>query len=193
MKNIGYGQKPFSHTQTITDIHRHRQTALEKSTIQQIGWMAVCACVCLCVAPVSPAFSQTSMDYYRELSRKSEATVGDAVHVLARYKGYSGHTDMYEELMWLYRQDGIKFRRDMPNLEDKILTKGNAAHMLMQALGIKGWVMQRIFSGSQRYAVREAVFLKLLPPDSTVHQVISGSELMGFMSRALELRGEQER
>ncbi len=59
--------KTFSHTQTITDIHtclpagRDTHTQLEKSTIQHLGWKAVCACVCLCVAIVLPSFSADIM------------------------------------------------------------------------------------------------------------------------------------
>ena len=58
--------------------------------------------------------------------------------------------------------------------------------MLMNAMGVKGWVLQRIFSGNQRYALREAVYQKLLPPDSTIYQRMLGSELVGFLSRITE-------
>lgn len=133
------------------------------------------------------------MDFYRELARKPEATVGDAVHAVARGKGYVGHTDLWQELNFLYREHGIKFRRDAGKVEKMALTKGNAAHMLMSALGIKGWVMQRIFKGSQRYALREAVYLKLLPAESTVHQKMSGSELLGFLARVVEISEGRER
>lgn len=141
----------------------------------------------------SPAYAQTAMEYYRELSRRSEATVGDAVHAVARAKGYAGRTDMYAELVFLHKEHSIKFRRDIVKMEDRRLTKGNAAHMMMSSLGIKGWVMQRIFRGNQRYALREAVYMKLLPEDSTIHQSISGSELLGFVSRAIEISGGRER
>lgn len=139
------------------------------------------------------AFAQTSMEYYRELARRPEATVGDAVHVVALAKGYQGRIDIWTELMWLYKEHGIKFRRDITKLEKAPLTKGNAAHMLMSAMGVKGWVMQRIFKGSQRYALREAVYQKLLPPDSTVYQRMSGSELLGFLSRISEQTEGQPR
>ena len=126
------------------------------------------------------------MDFYRELARKPEATVGDAVHVVARAKGYAGNTDIWKELMWLHKEHDIRFRRDIVKLEDMPLTKGNAAHMLMNSLGVKGWVMHRLFKGSQRYAVRDAVYMKFLPPESTIHQRMSGSELLGFLSRIRE-------
>ncbi len=141
----------------------------------------------------SSALAQTSMEYYRELARKPEATVGDAVHVVARAKGYAGKTDIWTELMWLYKEHNIKFRRDISKMEKAPLTKGNAAHMLMNAMGVKGWIMQRIFSGNQRYALREAVYQKLLPPDSTVYQRMSGSELLGFLSRISEQTEGQSR
>ena len=131
------------------------------------------------------------MEYYRELARKQEATVGDAVHVVARANGYSARTDVWAELMWLYKEHDIKFRRDIAKLEKMPLTKGNAAHMLMGSMGVKGWVLQRIFKGSQRYALREAVYMELLPAESTVHQRLSGSELMGFLSRIKEMREGQ--
>ncbi|MBI4179536.1 hypothetical protein HY522_08960 [bacterium] len=137
-----------------------------------------------------PASATSSMDYYRELARKDVATVGDAVHAVARAKGFEGHSNLWVELMWLYKEHDIKFRRDISKLENMPLTKGNASHMLMEAMGVKGWVMNRIFKGSQRYALREAVYMKLLPEGSTVHQKMSGSELMGFLARIAE-RGER--
>lgn len=137
--------------------------------------------------------AQSAMDYYRELARKPVATVGDAVHVVALAKGFKGHTDLYAELVYLHKEHNIKFRRDISKLENMPLTKGNAAHMLMNSMGVKGWIMQRIFKGNQRYALREAVYRKLLPADSTIHQKMSGSELMGFLARIVETSEGQTR
>jgi len=139
-----------------------------------------------CLTLPSVARSESSMEFYRDLARKPEATIEDAIHAVARAKGYRGMTDSWQELMYLYEDHGIRFRKDIAQLADRRLTKGNAAHMLMRSMGVKGWVMNRIFKGSQRYALREAVYLKLLPPDSTVHQRMSGGELLGFLSRILE-------
>ena len=158
--------------------------------LKRYNSVLVRVCSCLFVVVVlflsQPAFAQTSMEYYRELARKPEATAGDAVHVVALAKGYTGRMDIWGELIWLYKERNIKFRRDIAKLEKMPLTKGNAAHMLMSAMGVKGWVMQRIFTGSQRYALREAVYQKFLPPDSTLYQHMSGSELLGFLSRIVE-------
>ena len=132
------------------------------------------------------AHAQSSMDFYRDLARKPQATIGDAVHAVARAEGYAGPVNLWGELVWLHKERGVTFRRDVAALENVALTKGNAAHMLMSALGVKGWVMQRIFKGSQRYALREAVYQKLLPAESTVHQKMSGNELLGFLSRVVE-------
>lgn len=162
-----------------------------------LSCVSVSVCVSLCVAFVfafsQAVYAQGSMEFYRELARRPVATVGDAVHAVARFKGYTGQTNLYEELTFLDRFHGIRFHRRITRYEEMELTKGNASHMLMSAMGIKGWVMQRIFKGSQRYALREAVYLKLLPAESTMYQKMSGNELLGFLSRMIEMTEGQER
>ena len=177
---------------TTLATNRHELTRTRSCCSNLFEFVRACSCLFVVLLSVLVYFSQaaeaqSSMEFYRELARKPEATVGDAVHAVARYKGYTGHTSMWEELEFLDRYHGIRFKRNITRMDDHALTKGNASHMILSAMGVKGWVMRRIFKGSQRYALREAIYLKLLPAESTLYQKMSGGELMGFLARVVEM------
>jgi len=131
------------------------------------------------------ALAESKNEYYRLLLRKKEATIEDVVRACARYKGYEASSDIKAELTYLY-QRGIKFRPDIEQMKDRPLTKGNAVHILLSAMGYQGGFMFRLFPNSQRFALREAVFMKMLPDNSTVDDPMSGGDLLTLLAKVLE-------
>lgn len=139
----------------------------------------------------SMAFAEGKNEYYRMLLRKKAASVEDVVRVCARYKGYEASSNMKAELTFLYNQ-GIKFRPDIEEIKDQSLTKGNAVHILLSAMNYKGGFMYRMFPSSQRFALREAVFMKMLPATSTVDEPMTGGDLLTLLAKVVEETDKQK-
>lgn len=142
-------------------------------------------------ATVALAFAESKNEYYRLLLRKKPATVEDVVRVCARYKGYEATSDLKAELTYLYKI-GVKFRPDIEQMKDEPLTKGNGVHILLTAMGYKGGLMWRLFPGSQRFALREAIYMKMIPDNSTVDEVMSGGDLLTLLAKVVEETDKQK-
>lgn len=138
------------------------------------------------------AYAESKNEYYRVLLRKKPATVEDVIRACARFKGYEATSDLKAELTFLYNQ-GIKFRPDIEQMKDQALTKGNAVHILLTAMGYKGGFMWRMFPGSQRFALREAIFMKMVPDNSTVDEVMSGGDLLTLLAKVVEETDKQKK
>lgn len=138
------------------------------------------------------ALAESKNEYYRILLRKKPATVEDVVRACARYKGYEAQSDMKAELTFLYNQ-GIKFRPDIEQMKDVPLTKGNGVHILLGAMGYRGGLMYRLFPSSQRFALREAVYMKMLPDNSTVDEIMSGGDLLTLLAKVVEETDKQKK
>lgn len=134
----------------------------------------------------APAFGQAESEYYAELLRKQTATVEDAVRLVARYKGYARNADMADELDFLWGRQ-VRFRKDILKIQASPLTAGNAAHLLIEASGLRGGVMARVFRSNQRYALRQAAHLGLMPDDAVVDDILSGRDLLGLMSKLSQM------
>ena len=138
------------------------------------------------------ALAESKNEYYRVLLRKKPATVEDVVRACARYKGYEASSDLRAELTFLYNQ-GIKFRPDIEKMKDVPLTKGNAVHILLGAMDYKGGLMYRLFPSSQRFALREAIYMKMVPDNSTVDEVMSGGDLLTLLAKVVEETDKQKK
>ena len=73
---------------------------------------------------------------------------------------------------------------------DEPLTLGEYSYLLMQAFGMKGGVMYRIFPGP-RYASRELVYLKMIKGDTSPYRTFSGEEAIGILGRVMEWKEQQ--
>lgn len=154
--------------------------------------IAVVAVAVASLVFAAQARAESKTEYFRELLKKKQATVGDAIHAVSRYKDYDGPVSMEKELLFLYDK-GIKFRPDIMKIGDLPLTKGNGCHMLLTAMNYKGGVMFRLFPSSQRFALREAIYMEMVKGDSTVSQVMTGGELLTLLSRVVEITRQQEK
>ncbi|OGH55588.1 MAG: hypothetical protein A3G34_00750 [Candidatus Lindowbacteria bacterium RIFCSPLOWO2_12_FULL_62_27] len=123
--------------------------------------------------------------YYRKLLVKREATVEDAIHVVARFYEYEGETNMLKELNFLLEKN-VAFRRDINKMAGQPLTKGDIANLMMNAMGKRSGMMSKMFPNNQRYALREAIKSGLFGGDSTVMDRVAGNELLGLLGQMQE-------
>lgn len=138
-----------------------------------------------------PAPAESESEFYSALMKKETATIEDAVRLLARYKGYAGNSDMAREMEFLFKQD-IRFRKDILELRQRPVTAGNAAHLMIDVAGLRGGVMAWMFRANQRYALRQAVHLGLMPDDIAVDDTLTGRDLLGFVSKLAHLSSEKK-
>lgn len=69
--------------------------------------------------------------------------------------------------------------------EDRPISLGEYAHLLMHAFDIPGGIMYRLFPGP-RYAAREIAFYGFIRGSQLPGRSISGSEVINILRRAME-------
>lgn len=141
--------------------------------------------------PKAPAEASKTL-FYRTLARKPTATIEDAVRALARYKSGPEEWMNFDADLKFLKSKNVEIPKEMAARKDDPLTQGMATHMFMKALGVKGGFMYRLFPNNQRYALREAMTMGLVPGNVFVGQTLSGSEMMGLLIKIVEKRDEQE-
>ena len=148
----------------------------------------------LVLSPVTIASARRSnpeTTYFRELIRIKRATVADAIHVISRYHGFKGETDIRRELMFLYDSKDIVFRPDILEFAESALSRGDAAVILLKSVAHKGWIMHSVFPDSQRYSMREAKRIGLFPNSARLQDIMSGSELLGILGELTEMKSKK--
>jgi len=130
--------------------------------------------------------------FYRDLAARRTATFEDAV------RGFF-------ELVVGASADDVPFDKQAQALVDMNvigskwaadpkakLTRGRAAYMICTACGVRGGVTMRVFGPSERYAVRECVFMGVWE-DANPRDDLSGSELMGLLKWCIDYLDARKR
>jgi hypothetical protein len=129
--------------------------------------------------PQEPPPRERRTAYLRRIFEKDRASFGDACRaVLSLVK--DEHSD----------DDFAAVHKDLEGrgivdagwalAEESPLDRGTLAYMLCRALGIKGGVTMGLFGPSRRYALRECLYLGLIP-SGTTGQYLSGRELLDVL------------
>ena len=74
---------------------------------------------------------------------------------------------------------------------DEQLRRGQFAYMLCKALDIKGGLTMRIIGTRERYALREVIFLGLMP-DVNKAKYVNGMEVLGVLSEPKTIEAKRE-
>jgi hypothetical protein len=137
----------------------------------------------------APERSQTAL--IRDLAEKPVATVEDGLRMTLLLTQGVGATEPFAEVAAKLRGSGL-VRDTWLEKPGEHLRKGQLAYMIVKACGIKGGLTLRLTGVSERYAVRECIFLDLLVRGST-GDYVSGLELLGSMGRAEKYLEEHPR
>ncbi len=131
----------------------------------------------------------SSTSFYRDLAKKKAATVEDGYRAICILKA-----DKNEEMKFEERRDYLVKEGIVPeswSLQPQTeLTKGKLAYLVCKALEIKGGVIMRVFGVSERYALRELAYLRIMPQKSA-HFFVSGTELLAVLSRAARYKTKE--
>lgn len=130
---------------------------------------------------VSGSEPDAQIAFWHSLADEHVASNDEAMRALLLYIDNKDDSADYAA-----RVSTLKARKIIPASFDEPATaaakRGTLAVAIMNVLGEKGGVTTRLFGPTPRYAVRELMFLSVLPP-STPNQALSGNELVGIIGR----------
>ena len=121
------------------------------------------------------------LNFWHALTEEPIASNDQAFHALLLYVYNQDAASDYAGRVAAMKRRGL-LAGDFNQPADAGVTRGTVAVAIMGILNEPGGVTTRIFGPSPRYAVREMMFLNVLPP-STPNQVLSGNELVGIIGR----------
>ncbi len=120
--------------------------------------------------------------YLRRVYEKDRAGFGDACRaVLSLVKDEHSDDDFAAVQKELESRGIVEAGWELG--EAAPVDRGTLSYMLCKALGIKGGLTMGVFGTSRRYALRECVYLGLIPGGST-GQYLSGRELIDVLGNA---------
>ena len=128
--------------------------------------------------------------FLKEIAGKEDVALGDACRAIYYFVG----GDENEKNMDTIFADLLErklIKKSYQRKADGRLTRGQCAYMLCKALGIRGGLTMTVVGTSERYALRECIFLELMP-DVNQGKYVTGLELLGVLSRAEKYRMERE-
>ncbi len=136
---------------------------------------------------LSPA-AFADIAYFRDMADRKVTTVEDGCKAITIFLGLDKQYPDFKS-----QADMLKYKGIAPyNLgasPSSPLRKGLLAQMAVKALGIKGGIISRLFGMSQRYALKECVFLELMTEENA-RQIVEGVELIGVLYRMEKYREE---
>ena len=118
----------------------------------------------------------------RDLAEKPVATVEDGLRMALLFSQGVGATEPFDEVAAKLKGSDL-IRDKWLEKPGERLRKGQLAYIIVKVCGIKGGLSMRLMGVSERYALRECIYLNLLERGSTGNYV-SGMELLGSMGRA---------
>jgi hypothetical protein len=121
------------------------------------------------------------LNFWHALTDEPIASNDQAFHALLLYvDNKDDSTDYGARVAALKRREMLPAKFASP--ADAGVTRGTVAVAMMRILNERGGVTTRVFGPSPRYAVRELMFLNVIPA-STPNQALSGNELVGIIGR----------
>ena len=136
----------------------------------------------LLMVVAGPTLWAQSNQLVRDLAEKPVATVEDGLRMALLFSQGVGATEPFDQVPAKLKGSDL-IRDEWLEKPGDRLRKGQLAYIIVKACGIKGGLTMRLTGVSERYALRECIFLQLLERGSTGNYV-SGMELLGSMGRA---------
>ncbi len=168
-----------------------RQECLSYPAIMHMATRACLVMLLALLAAASPARAQDGGGgFYRVLAAKPNATFDDAVrafHEVVTDEPASADAPFEPLAQTLVARKVI--RSDWIGQPQAKLTRGRAAYMLYQALRLRGGLTLSVLGPSERYCLRECLFLGVWP-SGTPRDLMTGGELMGVLKWAADYQEE---
>ncbi|HEY1921339.1 MAG TPA: hypothetical protein VGG44_01130 [Tepidisphaeraceae bacterium] len=125
--------------------------------------------------------TDSQLSFWHELAGHHLTSNDDAFHgILLDIDGHDKSTTYAQRVATLKSRGLLKDSFDEP--ADVAIERGTLATIVVKVLNIRGgWVMH-VFGDTQRYSLRELVYLGIFPPSSP-QQTFSGSEFVGVIGR----------
>lgn len=156
------------------------------------GFLEIAACA---GAPEKPAMpvseavrSNSRTAFLRDLYSTNRATYGDAVRMIHALVTGGTSTAPFAELHQELVKRGIAREEWGPSEGEKV-SRGRFAYLLVSALQISGGVTMNLFGLSERHALREATYHRLMVGTFS-DEYLTGRELIDTLRRAEIFRKE---
>lgn len=131
------------------------------------------------------------MTFWHQLATRPMVSNDEAFHALLLFVDGQDTSETYEG-----RVTELKARKMLPSgfdsAADRAITRGDLAVALVGVLEIKGGVMLRLTGTSQRYALRELVYLGIMP-HSSEYQTVTGQHFVSLIGKAEDYQREHAR
>ena len=129
-----------------------------------------------------PEAEASQTRFLRKMYATDRTSYGDAARLVHSLVKGEHSTDGFDQIDGDLKRRGVADPSWSLGENDK-LTRGVLAYMLVKALDIKGGATMRIFGVSERYALRETNYRKLLTGKFR-GEFVSGRELIDVIQRA---------
>jgi hypothetical protein len=129
--------------------------------------------------PQESAPKERRTAYLRRIFEKDRAGFGDACRALLSLVKEEHSDEDFPAVRKELESRGI-VDAGWELAEATPVDRGTLAYMLCKALGIKGGLTASVFGMTRRYALRECVYLGIMP-GGTVAQYVSGRELIDIL------------
>ncbi|MFC1708496.1 hypothetical protein ACFL2J_00350 [Candidatus Omnitrophota bacterium] len=131
-------------------------------------------------------------DYFQHLLTKRVTLFSDGCKTLTILMGIgSQYPDFDSQLRFFQENSIIPKKLKSGQLPDQPLRKGLTAYMFCRALKIKGGLWMHLFGVSQRYALKELVYMSMMLPGYT-RDIVTGKELILLLTQVAEYITREE-
>ena len=170
---------------------------LKKSALQALGFLFLFLFLASNTVQADTAF-------LRQLADKPVASFADAVLVVTQFLNQGTVTQYsdFEAQKNFLNDKGVLSKRLADKKAEDVIRNGDLAEIVIKTLGIRGGLMLRsvrLWNENllgryffQRYALREAIFLRLMKDDEDSRSFVSGLELISTVSKMSEYRSGEE-
>ncbi|HYE03808.1 MAG TPA: hypothetical protein VD963_11325 [Phycisphaerales bacterium] len=130
----------------------------------------------------APTDAVEDVEFWHALAERAAVSNDEALHGLIVLEAGADPHGSYAQRVAHARERGW-IGDDWNERALTAARRGTIARALLRILDIEGGVMLRALGPTERYALRELVYLRIIPA-STDNQTLSGAEFLGVIGRA---------
>ena len=122
------------------------------------------------------------LDFWHGLADRPIVSNNEMAHGLVELANRTDPSETYDQrIAWLKSKGYLDSGFD--GAADASAERGTVAQILCRVLNIKGGLTMRLIGAHPRYALRELVYMEIMP-DSSPQQGLSGIEFVGIINKA---------